>query len=145
MLERVQLDPDQTEALTARGKNAIDFRWEWDEARAAFEHALRVSPNDAEVHNFYGDYFTTIGDFASAEKFERRAMELDMLAGVHARDLADLMMSMGRYDEALKVLEKAKQSKPDITIDIVARAFTTRNETDTLAIKEGLSEAGLHK
>ena len=58
---------------------------------------------------------------------------------------APALVHLGRYDEALKVLEKAKQSKPDITIDIVARAFTTRNEADSLAIKEGLSEAGLQK
>jgi TolB-like protein/Tfp pilus assembly protein PilF len=103
----LQLDPDQTEALIARGHNATVFRWEWDEARAAFEHALRINPNDAEVHNFYGDYFKVIGDFANAEKFERRAMELDLLADVHARDLAYLMMLIGRYDEALVYAQRA--------------------------------------
>jgi tetratricopeptide (TPR) repeat protein len=103
----LQLDPDQTEALIARGYNATLFRWEWDEARAAFEHALRVNPNDAEVHNFYGDYFGVIGDFVNAENFERRAMELDLLADVHARDLAILMMSMGRYDEAVAYAQRA--------------------------------------
>jgi tetratricopeptide (TPR) repeat protein len=87
--------------------NAILFHWEWDEARTAFEHAFRVSPNDAEVHNFYGDYFSIIGDFENAEKFERRAMELDMRSDVHARDMALLMMSMGRYDEALAYSQRA--------------------------------------
>jgi tetratricopeptide (TPR) repeat protein len=105
----LQLDPNQTEALIARGYNATLFRWKWDEARVAFEHALRVNPNNAEVHNFYGDYFSTIGDFANAEKFERRAMELDMLADVHARDLAALMMEMGRYDEALVYAQRAME------------------------------------
>jgi tetratricopeptide (TPR) repeat protein len=103
----LQLDPDQTEALIARGENQTAYRWEWDEARATFEHALRVNPNDAEVHNLYGDYFVIIGDFASAEKFERRAMELDMLSDVHVRDLAVLMMSMGRYDEAVAYAQRA--------------------------------------
>jgi tetratricopeptide (TPR) repeat protein len=103
----LQLDPDQTEALIARGFNATFSRWEWDEARAAFEHALRVNPNDAEVHNLYGDYFAIIGDFVSAETFERRAMELDLLADVHAADLAYLMMLMGRYDEALAYAQRA--------------------------------------
>jgi TolB-like protein len=105
----LQLDPDQTEALIARGYNATVFRWKWDEARIAFEHALRVNPNDAEVHNFYGDYFETIGDFANAERFKRRAMELDMLADVHARDLASLMMVMGRSDEALVYAQRAME------------------------------------
>ncbi len=103
----LRLDPDQAEALIAKGSNATKYRLEWDEARAVFEHALRVNPNDAEVHNFYGDYFRVIGDFANAEKFERRAMELDLLAGVHARDLAHLMMLMGRYDEALAYAQRA--------------------------------------
>ena len=103
----LQLDPDQTEALTARGMNAMLYRWEWDEARTAFERALRLSPNDAEVHNFYGDYFGIIGDLANAEKFERRAMELDMLSDVHVRDLAILMMMMGRYDEAVAYAQRA--------------------------------------
>jgi adenylate cyclase len=103
----LELEPDQTEALIARGLNAILFHWEWDEARAAFEHALRVSPNDAEVHNLYGDYFSIIGDFENAEKLERRAMELDMRSDVHVRDMASLMMSMGRYDEALSYAQRA--------------------------------------
>ncbi len=34
-------------------------------------------------------------------------MELDLLADVHARDLAFLMMSMGRYDEALVYAQRA--------------------------------------
>jgi tetratricopeptide (TPR) repeat protein len=103
----LQLDPDQTEALIARGFNATHFRWEWDEARAAFEHALRINPNDAEAHNLYGDYFRIIGDFANAEKFERRAMELDLLADIYATDLAYLMVLMGRYDEALAYARRA--------------------------------------
>jgi tetratricopeptide (TPR) repeat protein len=43
----------------------------------------------------------------NAEKFERRAMELDLLADVHALDLAYLMMLMGRYDEALAYVQRA--------------------------------------
>jgi TolB-like protein/tetratricopeptide (TPR) repeat protein len=102
----LQLEPDQTEALIARGLNAILFRWEWDEARAAFEHAFRVSPNNAEVNNFYGDYFQIIGDSENAEKFERRAIELDIRSDVHVRDMAFLMTSLGRYDEALAYAQR---------------------------------------
>jgi len=103
----LQLDPDQTEALIARGFNATRFRWAWDEARAAFEHALRINPNDAELHNFYGDYFWAIGDFANAEKSKRRAMELDPLAHFNATGLAFVMVSMGRYDEAVTYAQRA--------------------------------------
>ncbi len=109
IVKSLQLDPNQTEALIARGINASLFRWEWDEARAAFEHALRVNPNDAEIRNHYGDYLTVIGDFENAEKFERLAMELDMLSDVHVRDMADLMMTMGRYDEALAYAQRAME------------------------------------
>jgi TolB-like protein/Tfp pilus assembly protein PilF len=105
--QALQLNPDQTEALISRGVNAIFFRWDWNEARAVFEHAYRVSPNDAEVHNFYGDYFGAIGDWKNAEKFERRAMELDMRSDVHARDMSILMRSMGRFDEALAYAQRA--------------------------------------
>jgi len=105
--QALQLNPDQTEALISRGVNAIFFRWDWNEARAVFEHAYRVSPNDAEVHNFYGDYFGAIGDWKNAEKFERRAMELDMRSDVHARDMSILMRSMGRFDEALVYAQRA--------------------------------------
>jgi tetratricopeptide (TPR) repeat protein len=50
-----------------------------------------------------------IGDFKNSEKFERRAMELDMLADVHARDLAFLLMAMGRCDEALVYAKRAME------------------------------------
>ena len=53
------------------------------------------------------------------------------------------LVHLGRYDEALKVLENAKKLKPGITIDSVENAFATKNEVDTLSIREALIEAGL--
>ncbi|MBW2493253.1 MAG: hypothetical protein JRE43_00745, partial [Deltaproteobacteria bacterium] len=103
----LKLNPNQTEALSARGYNATLYRWEWDEARIVFNHALRVSPNDAVVNNFYGDYLSVVGDFGNAEKFERRAMELDMMSDVHVRDMAVLMTSTGRFEEAQAYARRA--------------------------------------
>lgn len=57
--------------------------------------------------------------------------------------MAPSLVHLGRYDDALKVLESAKKLKPDITAHTVESAFATKNDSDSLAIREGLIEVGL--
>ena len=139
----LQLNPNQTEALSAKGLNAMVYRWRWDEARVVFERALRVSPNDADVHNFYGDYFSIVGDFGNAEKFERRAMELDMMSDVHVRDMAVLMMLTGRFEEAQTYARRALELRVSVDgYDVLYLSQLYANDFDAARRTIALAEEG---
>ncbi len=55
--------------------------WRWDEAEQAFEEALRLSPNDADVWSQYSRTKRYRGEFDVAVEAARRAAELDPRSG----------------------------------------------------------------
>ena len=143
----VELCPSSSKAHFGLGFG-LSASGEHEESIESLDRAIELSPRDPmswSYHTVKALTYIYSGQFDKAASSS--AMSSSYVGSNHWAPAiyAPALVHLGRYDEALKVLEKAKQSKPDITIDIVARAFTTRNETDTLAIKEGLSEAGLHK
>jgi TolB-like protein/cytochrome c-type biogenesis protein CcmH/NrfG len=109
----LELVPNQRQALIAKAYAAFNGNLDWASASRLLEGLLREYPGDSEVHNFAGDFYRLTGDYKHAESEERKALELDPLAEVHARDLSFLMISMGRFDEAVKYAQRAYQLLPE--------------------------------
>ena len=70
-------------------------------ARADLDRALALAPGNVDILNFVGDDYQYIGNLRAAEKMKRKAMALDPLAFVHPSNLAAILNSQGRFDEAL--------------------------------------------
>ena len=143
----VELCPSSSKAHFGLGFG-LSASGEHEESIESLDRAMELSPRDPmswSYHTVKALTYIYSGQFDKAASSS--ATSSSYVGSNHWAPAiyAPALVHLGRYDEALKVLEKAKQSKPDITIDVVARAFTTRNEADSLAIKEGLSEAGLQK
>ena len=98
----IHLDPENAEAYTALGRIQGHHLLELQQARANFQRAIQLAPNEAGIVNLYGDFLTLIGDFQKAEEVELRAIELDPLTAVHYHDMALLLLILSRYDEALE-------------------------------------------
>ena len=94
--EVLERDPDNAAALNVSAFIATMYQFDWENARRLYERALQLRPDDAEINNFYGDYLHAVGDYEQSEIAERKAMAVDMLAEVHARDLGELMLILGR-------------------------------------------------
>jgi TolB-like protein/Flp pilus assembly protein TadD len=110
----LELDPDNPEALVARGRVRAAYQWDWAGARADFERALATAPNDTQVLNLYGDFLTQTGDFSRALAFKKRlAFELDPLSPVHPNDLAIHYQVRGMYPEALEYAQRAANLDPN--------------------------------
>jgi len=95
----LELDPSNAEALTAIGR-ALSNEFDWKGAKASFEKAYALGPNDVGVLNLYGDFMGDMGDFEQAINLKKQAINLDPLSAVHPSDLADLLVMAGRYAEA---------------------------------------------
>jgi len=96
----LQLDPDNVEALTARGVLA-NFQLDTADAKADFERAFALAPDTVDVLNFNGDFRLYVGDLRAAERLKRQAILLDPLAWVHPKDLGTVLSAQGRFVEAV--------------------------------------------
>ena len=83
------LPPAQAEPLYARARVAIDT-------------AKRLKPDLAIVYKAESDYLTTVEfDYKGAERAARRAVELDPASGEAKAALAQILVILGRINEAL--------------------------------------------
>ena len=119
-----------------------------EESLAALDRSIELSPRDPlswSCHTIKALTHIYSGEFEKASESSAKSSSYANCNHWALTVYTPTLIHLGRFDEAQKVLEKVKTSKPDISIDTVARAFSTKNESDNLAIREGLSEAGLRK
>lgn len=112
--EALERDPDNAAALNVSAFIASTYQFDWENARRLYERALRLRPDDAEINNFYGDFLHAIGDYEQSEIAERKAMAVDMLAEVHARDLGELMLVLDRPQQAKEFARRALELDPSV-------------------------------
>jgi len=102
----LQLDPGNAEAYLVRGAVHL-IRFKDVAAREDTERALALAPGNVDVLNFVGDYYLAVGNLRAAERMKRQAMALDPLSFVHPMNLADILRSEGRFEEARSMGEQA--------------------------------------
>ncbi len=108
----LELDPNLSDAHV--GMTAVLFR-EQDYAgmEREFKAALSLSPSHALAHNGYGNILDYVGRPEEALAEFRLAEAADPLWLQNLRDIAWLLTTLGRLDEAWVSLEKIKALAPD--------------------------------
>jgi predicted TPR repeat methyltransferase len=87
-----------------------------DAAGEAYEQALRLAPERADVHNNVGVFLDERGRFEEAEATLRRAVALDSgKAEIHA-NLGRVLLRLARNDEALICLNEALRLNSELTM-----------------------------
>ena len=89
-------DPDARSALAL----AKAFAWDWEGAERDFLAVLRSDPSNVTTHIWYGLQLTAQNRTEEAIEILQRAVELDPLSQVAARNLAAVQMMGHRFDEA---------------------------------------------
>jgi serine/threonine-protein kinase len=86
-------------------------------AREAATRALRLDPDHAEAHSVLGTVaFWYEWDFAGAERHFRRSLELQPSAPDTQVFLAHLYSNLGRADEAIEEIRRARALDPEWTV-----------------------------
>jgi Flp pilus assembly protein TadD len=96
----VVLDPTSWRAWNALGR-ARDARRAWEEARAAYEKALALAPDEGAVLNNFGMSKLSAGDPAAAAALFVRALEANPDLAAAETNLRLALALDGRYEEAL--------------------------------------------
>ncbi|MDH3417474.1 MAG: tetratricopeptide repeat protein, partial [Gammaproteobacteria bacterium] len=111
----LELDPTRADALTAMG--FLEER-KYDNIPAArdyFERALAANPTFTEASTLYADALLDLGETATALRVRRDAVERDPLSSFLKSRLVSQLSTMGRSEEAERLLDEIFAANPDDT------------------------------
>ena len=101
------LNANNGEAYSVLGTIAAYYSWDWDVAEQAFSKSMAISPNDAEMYNFFGDFYWIVFNKKLAIEMESKAVELDPLLAVNYANLAMAYYSAKDYENAIRISNTA--------------------------------------
>jgi serine/threonine-protein kinase len=144
-LKALELDPDLAEAHAAMGLvYARDLAW--GNAERHFEEAIALNPTLSQVYTSYSSFMLRPRrEFDKAERLLKTAMERDPLSLDVWRELAQLYFTVGRYDEAIDLLQRIRAVDPKLPFADVflARALACRGRVDeALALYDVIESEG---
>src|SRR5688572_1549884 len=76
----LELDPENAEAYTSMATTKFRNLWDFAGAEKDYREALRLNPNYATGHQWYGDFLRSMGRFAEARRESDIAYKLDPLS-----------------------------------------------------------------
>ena len=82
-------------------------------AVSCFERAVRLSPQSAQAHSNLGVAYKSVGQLAQSETAYRTAISLDGKQAEPRNNLGNLLIEMGRAEEAIGSLKMALQLQPN--------------------------------
>jgi tetratricopeptide (TPR) repeat protein len=101
-LRALSLDGTLGRAHAALADARALYEWDWPAVERGFKRALYLDPNNANIHHWYGeDYLMVMGRWDEAIREGHHARVLDPLSPLYATTLAQSLLSIGRYDEAM--------------------------------------------
>ena len=106
----IELDPANAEAYATLAFS--NYQDDFKSILKTYEKAYELDPNSADVLNFYADFLFKTGDFSASERIQRKAIELDPLGAVHYSDMAFLMLTLHRFEEALDYARTSAKLEP---------------------------------
>jgi TolB-like protein/DNA-binding winged helix-turn-helix (wHTH) protein len=89
------------------------YQWDFRGADRELQHALELSPGDAQAHQVYGQYLRGMGRYRESIQELQRALTLDPLSTLLMGDLGVTYRYAGQLDRALKLCREALQMDAD--------------------------------
>ncbi|NDZ13091.1 tetratricopeptide repeat protein [Variovorax sp. WS11] len=115
--------------------NVLLLSGQKDAAAKAFEQALQLAPERADIHNNLGVLRGEQERFEDAESALRRAIALDPASAEAHANLGRVLLRLVRNDEARRCLEEALRLKPDLAIarPLLAMVYRRLGQLDAAA------------
>jgi len=143
-VKTLELDPDLAEAHAAMGLlYARDL--DWQASQRDFERAIALNPSLSQVYTSYS-FFTLrpLRKFDEAERLLKIALQSDPLSLDVWREMAEVYFTVGRYDEAIDLLQRVRAVDSRLTDAsvVLARALACRGRPDeALALYDTIDHA----
>jgi len=111
-LKAVALDETLAEPHTSLGFIKAWANYDWDTAEREYQRALKLNPNYATAHHWYGSYLKGMGHGEEGEAELRKALALDPLSPRVGVSLAQALTNRGAYESAIEEAKKALELQP---------------------------------
>jgi tetratricopeptide (TPR) repeat protein len=115
----------------------------WANSERHFEQAIALNPGLSQVYTSYS-FFTLrpLRKFDKAERLLKVAMQRDPLSLDVWRQMAEVYFTVGRYDEAIDLLQRVRAVDPQLPAAavVLARALACRGRLDeALALYDAIT------
>lgn len=106
------IDPEQPDALTAKGWGRMIHHYDWEGAEDLIARALELDSTNVNALHWQSHVVSWRGRQLEAVQLARRAADLDPLSPIIGTNLAFLLMEARDYDGALREAERVLASDP---------------------------------
>jgi TolB-like protein/tetratricopeptide (TPR) repeat protein len=142
-VKALDLDPDLAEAHAAMGVvYARDLAWTSSEEH--FEHAIALNPSLSQVYTSYSFFaLRPLWKYDKAERLLKVAMQRDPLSLDVWREMAAVYFTVGRYDDAIDLLQRVRTVDSQLTDAnvVLARALACHGRPDeALALYDAIDQ-----
>jgi tetratricopeptide (TPR) repeat protein len=144
-LKALELDPDLAEAHAAMGiVHARDL--DWRSSQREFDQAIELNPSLSQIYTNYSVFtLRPLRRFDEDERLLKIALRNDPLSLDVWREIGLLYFTVGRYDEAIDLLQRVRAVDPQMTAAdmTLARALACRGRVDeALALYDVMATHG---
>jgi TolB-like protein/DNA-binding winged helix-turn-helix (wHTH) protein/lipoprotein NlpI len=133
----IALDDSLAEPHASLGYYYLYFERNWDAAEKEFRTAIKLNPNYALAHDWYGVYLTARGRWDEALLQVDTARSLDPLSLSISTDVGFALYYSGKYDEAIASLQQTLASDPSFPL---AHLWLGRAYEEKGMFREAISE-----
>jgi DNA-binding winged helix-turn-helix (wHTH) protein/Tfp pilus assembly protein PilF len=111
-MRALEIDAELPEAYASLAFTNYRFEWDWEVAEKNFLRAIRLKPNYATAHHWYGECLACMGRFDESLAELKIAHELDPLSLPVNTDVAQSLYFARRYDECETQSQQALEMDP---------------------------------
>ena len=106
--------------------------WDWIGAEREFQQALKLNPNYATAHQWYGEFLVFMGRTEESLRALRRAKELDPLSPIINTQVGYPYYCARQYDAAIVEFKKALELEPNFApaLNYLARSYQSQGSDD---------------
>jgi adenylate cyclase len=110
----IRLNPALCEPYCSLAFYHTSCDWNFKEAKRNFLKCLELNPSYSQAHSWYGLNFSAwaMGDFITAEKHGRKAIELEPLSSICYGLLGPILHIQGKYAETVATCRKGLELDP---------------------------------
>ena len=108
-MQAVKMDDALPEAHISLALVHENYDWDWAGAETEFQRAIRLNPNSATAHHWYGDCLGKLGRFEESRLELKKAQELDPLSLLINTSVGQELYFARQYDAAIEQLQKTLQ------------------------------------
>ena len=112
----LEIDPELAEVYPSLGWIAMWYDRDWPAAEGLFQKAIRLKPDYAPAHLWYGNLLYCLGRFDESIREMRKAQELEPLEPAPPTHVGWALYYARRFDESIEVLQGVVASDPEFTL-----------------------------